>query len=170
MKRIVFYSITILSTLIFFGCSSSSVDKKKMAEMVQKHIQCNLTPNNKLTKLEISEPDSTYGVLCLPQEQLEYIAKSIDNLSNHIMKRTSNMQDFSKVDTKTAYLANKQMQASAYAADLFAYSQMRNKFNGWYIRAKFTVTYGKNVVQIEKWFFFNKEGDIIYNTFELPIP
>lgn len=164
MRKIMLLFVALATIGISFGCRHDA-HKRDMVEMVKKHINCNLRPANKLESLEICRPDSTFGVLCLPEHQLEYIAKSIDNLSSYLMK-----QNFDGKDGKMAYLANKQMQASAYAAELFAYSQLKGDFNGWYVKAKYAVTYGNNIIKTEKWFFFNKEGDVIYNTFELPVP
>ena len=166
MKHIFFIITTIASAILLGGCTKNNDIKN----LVTKTLECSYNPENKLKILEISEPDSTFGVKCLPEKELERIASDIDNITKYIMDKTHDMQDFNPEDGKTAFLANQQMQASAQITDLFAYSQNKRPFNGWYVRALIAISFGKQEIKMEKWFFLNKQGDIIYHTFELVVP
>ena len=161
-------AVALTATLALNACADSKHSDIK--ELVARTLECSYNPENKLKIVEINEPDSTFGVKCLPEKELERIAANIDDISKYIMEKTHDMTDFNPNDGKTAFLANQQMQASAQITDLFAYSQSRRPFNGWYVRALYTVTFGKQIIKMQKWFFINKQGDLVYHTFELAVP
>ena len=54
--------------------------------------------------------------------------------------------------------------------EVMAHSQDKGQFNGWKIRAKYMVKYKNGERKVEQWLFFDKGGDVIYNSFTIHLP
>ena len=156
-----------LAALAFLACSNNDKD---MQEMIFRHIRANMYPDEKLTVSEISKPDSTFGVMYMSEKEIAHVTKTVDQVTEFFMKKTNNMTEYDPNNGYLAYLANKQMLVAAQINEVMAHSMQKKEFNGWRIRCRYTVANQSIQRKTEEWFFFDKEGEIIYNTFAIPLP
>ena len=154
-----------LTTLL--ACTDSYGE---MQDLVVRHIKANMYPDEKLTISEISQPDSTFGVMYMSEHEIAHITKTVDEVTEYFMKKTNNMTEYDPNNGYLAYLANKQMLVAAQINEVMAHSMQKKEFNGWRIRCKYSVANQSVKRKTEEWFFFDKEGAIIYSSFAIPLP
>ena len=145
-------------------------DLSNVQPLVIRHIKANMYPDEKLTVSEISKPDSTFGVMYMSEHEIAHITKTVDQVTEFFMKKTNNMTEYDPGNGYLAYLANKQMLVAAQINEVMAHSMQKKEFNGWRIRCKYTVANQGVRRKTEEWFFFDKEGEIIYSSFAIPLP
>ena len=159
-----------LLALTLTSLSACSDSHEKMEDLVIRHIKANMYPDEKLTVSEISKPDSTFGVMYMSEHEIAHITKTVDQVTEFFMKKTNNMTEYDPGNGYLAYLANKQMLVAAQINEVMAHSMQKKEFNGWRIRCKYTVANQGVRRKTEEWFFFDKEGEIIYSSFAIPLP
>lgn len=159
-----------LLALTLTSLSACSDSHEKMEDLVIRHIKANMYPDEKLTVSEISKPDSTFGVMYMSEHEIAHITKTVDQVTEFFMKKTNNMTEYDPSNGYLAYLANKQMLVAAQINEVMAHSMQKKEFNGWRIRCKYTVANQGVRRKTEEWFFFDKEGEIIYSSFAIPLP
>ena len=167
MRKIFIPLMLAFVVLSFHACSNNN---KKMEDIMIRHIKANMYPDEKLTISEIGKPDSTFGVMYMSEHEIAHITKTVDEVMEFFMKTTKNMTDYDPNNGYLAYLANKQMLVAAQINEVMAHSMQKKEFNGWRIRCKYTVANQGVRRKTEEWFFFDKEGEIIYSSFAIPLP
>ena len=163
------YFLPLLACLmaLLTGCSKSDED---MQTLIIQHIKANMNPDEKLEINDFSKPDSTFGVMYMSEKEILHITETIEKVTEYFMQKTNNMTNYDPNDGYLAYLANKQMLVSAQINEVMAHSMQRKDFNGWRIRVTYAVTNRNGKRKAEEWFFLDKDGKFIYNTFAIPLP
>ena len=167
MKRFIFFPLLAFLMASFIGCSTNDED---MQTLIIRHIKANIYPDEKLEITNFSKPDSTFGVMYMSEKEILHITETIEKVTEYFMKKTHNMTNYDPNDGYLAYLANKQMLVSAQINEVMAHSMQMKDFNGWRIRVTYNVTNKNGKRKTEEWFFLDKEGKFIYNTFAIPVP
>ena len=106
----------------------------------------------------------------MSEKEILHITETIEKVTEYFMQKTNNMTNYDPNDGYLAYLANKQMLVSAQINEVMAHSMQRKDFNGWRIRVTYAVTNRNGKRKAEEWFFLDKDGKFIYNTFAIPLP
>lgn len=167
MKYSQIITILTITLLSMTGCGS---ENDNTDSLIMRHIRANIYPDEKLEVAEVTKPDSTFGVMYLPEKELVHITKTTDKVTDFFMKKTKNMTDYDPDDGYLAYLANKQMLVAAEINEIMAHSLNRKEFNGWYVRVTYAVTNKAGKRKMDEYFFFDKKKSFIYNTFTIPLP
>lgn len=172
MNKFFFSLLTFVAMLMVTACSNDKTNdafNENLRKIVTRHIQANVNDNEKLEISEISKPDSIFGLLYLPEKDLAYIAKMNDKVTEYFMKKTDNMSKMDSNDGQLAYIANKQMLVAAQMNDIFSFSMQKGNFCGWVVKANYTVKNKRGTRKTREWFFIDKDGSFIYNTFAIPL-
>ena len=164
------FFIPLFITVFAISMGACSDNDENIQNIITKHIRANMYPDEKLEIIEISQPDSTFGVMYMSEKDIGYITKTIDMVTDFFMKQTKNMTEYDPNNGYLAYLANKQMLVAAQINEVMAHSLQKKDFNGWSVRCKYSVSNNKVKRKTEEWFFFDKDREIIYNTFAIPLP
>ena len=159
-----------LMALFLTSLAACSDSHGEMEGLVVRHIKANMYPDEKLTIYEIGKPDSTFGVMYMPEKEIAHITKNVELVTEFFMEKTNNMTDYDPGNGYLAYLANKQMLVAAQINEVMAHSMQKKEFNGWRIRCKYAVANNSIKRMTEEWFFLDKEGEFIYNSFAIPLP
>ena len=167
MRKIIFLPLLAFLIALLTACSTSDED---MQTLIVQHIKANTYPDETLEISHISKPDSTFGVMYMSEKEILHITETIDMVTEYFMSKTNNMTNYDPSDGYLAYLANKQMLVSAQMNEVMAHSMQRKDFNGWRIRVTYAITNKNGTRKTEEWFFLDKDGKLIYNTFAIPLP
>lgn len=167
MNRLTLLALAILT---IFGMAGCSKDNEDLEQLILRQIKGNTYPGEKIEIGEICQPDSTFGVMYLPEKEILNITKMTDNVTEFFMKKTNNMQKYDPNDGYMAYLANKQMLVAAEINEIIAHSMQKKEFNGWFVRVTYAVTNKSGKRKNVEYFFLDKEKSFIYNSFSVPLP
>ena len=168
MKTRIILALMAMTMLALTGCANKN--KHQMRETVLKHIKAGSRIGSEVNIISVSKPDSTFGIMYLTPKEMQYINNKIEDNTEYLLNSDKDAFDPTNKDVQLIDLMNRQMQASTYITELMARTQLRDKFNGWKIHAAFEEKLNGYIFKTEKWFFFDKDGEIIYKTFEIPIP
>ena len=163
-------NVIALAILTFFGMTGCSNENDDLDQLLMRHIKANIYPDDKLEVGEVCKPDSTFGVMYLPEKEIINITKISDNVTEYFMKKTNNMQTYDPNDGYMAYLANKQMTVASEINEIIAHSLQKKEFNGWYVRVTYAVSNNSGKRKTVEYFFLDKDKSFIYNTFSVPLP
>ena len=167
MNKLIPIFLAVIAIISFSSCGD---DKDNMMDLAKKYIAANYPADCKIEITETTEPDSTFGIMYLTEDEMMRASQQINKVTTYIMEKTKNMTDYNPSDGKMAFLASKQMKAAAEMNEVMAHSQDKGQFNGWKMRANYKVKYKNGERKVEQWLFFDKGGDVIYNSFTIHLP
>ena len=167
MKRINLFLICLMA-LAIVSCSNleDKMRKKAVAEIGSK-----VHNPDDVKIIGFSTRDSAFDVNYYSKKEIASIMKVMDKITETIMARTENLTRFNPEDSYVIDLAERQMKAMAELQGKTLQSEQKGNWNGWKIRVDYQAKNkeGKNI-KAERWFFFDKKGENIIDTFEIPLP
>ena len=164
MKKIVFAVAVLLSLT---ACTEKSEQMKNLAQM---SLQQSLGDGH-VKIMGVSEPDSTFGTNYMRPEEKKAIIANMNRVTDVIMKRTKNMSEFNPEDSYTIALAERQMRANSDLRSMLYVSDSKGEWSGWKVKIDFEAKDGHGQeYRAERWFFLDKEGNVIFKTMEFPLP
>lgn len=167
MNRFTIITLLALTIMCAAACSNKN-DNMKM--LVKKYIVANNMDGCEIEIAKMSEPDSTFGISYMTEEEIMYVAQQVDKTYNYIMEKTKGEKDYDFSNPKMTLLMNKQMLVASHLNEIMAKSAKKGPHNGWKIRVKYSVKDKQGKDNKEQWFFLDKEGELIYSTLELNLP
>lgn len=164
MKKIILFAIM---AIIVAACGNNKEQMKKNAE---ENLRMTISGAQNLQILQISEPDSAFGVNYFTDKELQEFVNIMAKCSDIIMKETDNMEKFDPENLYVIKLADRQMQATTELRNIFS-NRNKEPFSGWKMKIDYSYTDGeKTPIKAERWFFFDRKGQSIYKTMEIPLP
>ena len=164
MKKIVLAVAVLLSLT---ACTEKSEQMKELAQMSLRQS----LGGGQLKILGVSEPDSTFGTNFMRPDEKKAIIANMNRVTDVIIKRTKNMSVFNPEDSYTIALAERQMRANNDLRSMLYDSDTRGEWSGWKVKIVFEAKDGHNLdYRAERWFFLDKEGNVIFKTMEFPLP
>ena len=160
--------------MLLFCCltlMSCGPSKDKMVELAKKNLTLNIDKPQQLKIIATSEPDSAFGTGYFSKAEVQGILRTLQTVTDTIMKRTDNMQRFNPEDSYVMSLAERQMRGMAEIRSLVMKAGKKGPFSGWKVKIDYASVDGNgNPYRAERWFFIDPEGKQVYKTFELPLP
>lgn len=167
MKKIVFVSI-LTAVLALASCG---VSKNKLKDKAQANLVASLDYPKQLKLMAVSDPDSAFGVNYFTKDEMKGMLKVMSKVTDQLMKKTENIEDFSKLDAYTAALAKKQMNAATEVQDMIFKNVPKGKWSGWKVKIDYQCVDRNGITfRAERWVFFDQKGDNVIKTFEIPLP
>jgi len=156
-----------MATVILASCDQ----KGKMISMAEENLRQTVDYPKQLKILAVSEPDSAFGNGYFSQKEIKGMVTVMQKVTEDIMKRTNNMSQFDPTDHYVMDMAERQMRAMSDIRSLVRHSEKKGEWSGWKIKVDFEAK-SKNGIgyKAERWFFFDKKGESILQTLELPLP
>lgn len=166
MKKITLAAL--LVGAILTGCTNR---KEKMISIAKENLEQNVAYPKQLKLIGISEPDSAFGENYYTKDEIRGIMNIMAQVSTSIMKRTKNMTTFNPEDTYVMALAERQMAATSDIRSMILQSEKKGEWSGWKIKIDYQCADKDGIrYKAERWMFFDKKGEKITKTFELPLP
>lgn len=164
MKKILFIAIS----LIFLASCDS---KPEMKDLAQENLKASLDYPAQLKVQAISEPDSAFGVSYFTRNEMTGMLRVMSKVTSQLMKKTSSVDDFSKVDAYTASLARRQMAAASEVQNMIFKNVPKGEWSGWKVKIDYQCV-DRNAIpyRAERWVFLDKKGENVIKTFEIPLP
>ena len=127
--------------------------------------------NKQLRVLAVSEPDSAFGTGYFTKDEVKGMLRTMQVVTDTIMKRTDNMNRFNPSDHYVVSLAERQMKSMAEIRSLIMKGDRKGEFSGWKVKIDYACVDAAGLpYRSERWCFIDKEGKQVYKAFELPIP
>ena len=165
MRR--FLLISLLVPFLLASCDR----KERMASMAEENIFRTIEHPERLRITAVSEPDSSFGINYLSQEEVNAMTALMGQVTEVIMKRTNNMTEFDPEDRYVMDLAERQMRAMAELRSMIGKNNDKGEFSGWKLRVDYETDDGNGGTRkAERWLFFDRNARNILKTFELPLP
>jgi hypothetical protein len=161
--------LSLMATIAFSftACSSGSRQAQRTAE---EHLKMSADHPDKLVIERISEPDSAFGKYYLSQKDKELIYGYMKQVTDTIMKRTRNMEQWNPEDAYVASLAERQMRASAELRNSLYDSQKREDFSGWIVRIAYHgLDHHGLPFHSVRWYFMDKKGRQVIRLLDFPL-
>lgn len=152
---------------LFTSCNR----KARMAGLAEENICMSVESPDGFSITAISEPDSAFGVNYLTQHEVNSVTALMQSVTAVIMERTNNMTAFNPDDHYVMSLAERQMKAMADLRTMVYKTNEKGEWSGWKVRVDYEAKdkYGETY-RAERWLFFDKDGNTIHKSFELPLP
>lgn len=166
--RKLFIALAMFAVLLS-GCTDK---KEKMVEFVKEDL-AKTYKEQSLKVLGVSQPDSAFGFMYYTDAEVKGIANIMTKVSGVILKRTNDMQTFNPEDLYVMDLAERQMTALSGALRPISQgrSDKKGDFSGWKVKVDYQYKNKEGLeCRAEKWYFLDKEGEKIEQSFELPLP
>ena len=162
--------LTVLFMLTLFLLASCD-RKGRMASLAEENIYRTVEHPEGLVIKAISEADSAFGINYLTQHEVNSMAGLMKQVTDVIMKRTNGMTEFNPEDHYVMDLAERQMHAMTELRGMVHRTNEKGEWSGWKLRVDYETDDGDGLKRrAERWFFFDKDGNSILKTFELPLP
>lgn len=165
MKKILFLLVAVLALA---SCGNT---KSKLKEKAQENLVASLDYPKQLKVLAISEPDSAFGVTYFTRNEMVGMLKVMSKVTDQLMKKTQNVDDFSKLDAYTAQLAHRQMNAATEVQQMIYKNAPKGEWSGWKVKIDYQCRDRNGLdFKAERWVFFDRKGNNVVKTFEIPLP
>lgn len=164
MKKLLLFAI---SLILLASCDS----KTEMKDLAQENLKASLDYPKQLKIQAITEPDSAFGVNYFTRKEMTGMLRVMSKVTSQLMKETSSVNDFTKVDAYTASLARRQMAAASEVQNMIFKNVPKGEWSGWKVKIDYQCV-DRNAIpyRAERWVFFDKKGENVIKTFEIPLP
>ena len=153
---------------LLVSCGNSS---EKMKQLAKENLELSLEYQKQLKIIAVSEPDSAFGPGYFTQDEVKGMLRTMQVVTDTIMKRTNNMSRFNPADHYVVSLAERQMRSMADIHSLIAKGDKKREFSGWKVKIDYQCVDAAGLpYRSERWCFIDKEGKQVYKSFEVPIP
>lgn len=166
MKQFLIIALSCLA--VFTSCDTAS---NKMKARCEEYIVSSLDKPDSYREIAISPPDSAFGKNYLTSGEGFAITKTVMKVNSILLKKRQQSKD-GKYDAAIISLAKRQMLTGA---DLIRCGIPENSkkedWSGWRVKVDYEFKDAEGIeCRSERWFYFNKNGDRIENTFEIVLP
>ena len=123
--------------MLLFCCltlMSCGPSKDKMVELAKENLTLNIDNPQKLKIIATSEPDSAFGTGYFSKTEVQGILRTLQTVTDTIMKRTDNMRRFNPEDSYVMSLAERQMRGMAESRSLVMKAGKKGPFSGWKVK------------------------------------
>ena len=160
--------LLLMGAALLMSCGNSS---EKMKRLAKENLELSVDYPKQLRVLTVSEPDSAFGAGYFTKDEGKGMLKTMQVVTDTIMKRTDNMSRFNPADHYVVSLAERQMRSMAEIRSLIMKGDKKGEFCGWKVKIDYQCVDAAGLpYRSERWCFIDKEGRQVYKSFELPIP
>ena len=160
--------LLLMGAALLMSCGNSS---EKMKKLAKENLELSVDYPKQLRVLAVSEPDSAFGVGYFTKDEVKGMLKTMQVVTDTIMKRTDNMSRFNPADHYVVSLAERQMRSMAEIRSLIMKGDKKGEFSGWKVKIDYQCVDAAGLpYRSECLCFIDKEGRQVYKSFELPIP
>lgn len=160
--------LLLMGAALLMSCGNSS---EKMKKLAKENLELSVDYPKQLCVLAVSEPDSAFGAWYFTKDEVKGMLKTMQVVTDTIMKRTDNMSRFNPADHYVVSLAERQMRSMAEIRSLIMKGDKKGEFSGWKVKIDYQCVDAAGLpYRSERWCFIDKEGRQVYKSFELPIP
>ena len=99
-----------MGAALLMSCGNSS---EKMKQLAKENLELSVDYPKQLRVLAVSEPDSAFGAGYFTKDEVKGMLKTMQVVTDTIMKRTDNMSRFNPADHYVVSLAERQMRSMA---------------------------------------------------------
>lgn len=158
----------LLLSVCLTACNNSA-NTDKMRQTAEEQIRASLDYPEELEIINVSEPDSAFGVNYYTEDELTDIAMTMQAVSDKLITSTNGMKAYNPNDYYVNDLASRQLEASAAIGKMIKHKDQRGKFSGWKVKAEYKTRDANGIeLRAKRWLFFTKDGSSVYHTFEIP--
>ena len=160
--------LLLMGAALLVSCGNSS---EKMKKLAKENLELSVDYPKQLRVLAVSEPDSTFRAGYFTKDEVKGMLKTMQVVTDTIMKRTGNMSRFNPADHYVVSLAERQMRSMAEIRSLIMKGDKKGEFSGWKVKIDYQCVDAAGLpYRSERWCFIDKEGRQVYKSFELPKP
>ena len=157
-----------MGAALMVSCGNLS---EKMKRMAKENLELSVDYPKQLRVLAVTEPDSAFGTGYFTKDEVKGMLRTMQVVTDTIMKRTDNMNRFNPSDHYVVSLAERQMKSMADIRSLIMKGDRKGEFSGWKVKIDYEAHDGHGQdIRAERWFFLDKEGSVIFKTIEFPLP
>lgn len=161
--------------LLMLGCvtlfSSCGPSKDRMKELAKENLELSVDNPKQLQIMAISEPDSAFGTGYFTERETQGMLRTMQVVTDTIMKRTKNMSEFNPDDRYVIGLAERQMRGMAEISSMVMKSGKKGGFSGWKVKIDYSCVDASGIpYRAERWCFIDRGVSQVYKAFELPLP
>ena len=161
----------IIAVAVLLGMTACSDKRQQMVELAEMSLRQSLGENAQVKIIGVSEPDSAFGNSYLSSEEKTAVMATMKKVTEKIMSRTENMTTFDPNDAYVINLAERQMRANSDLRSMLFDCDTKGEWSGWKVKIDYEAHDGHGQdIRAERWFFLDKEGNVIFKTIELPLP
>lgn len=166
-------NVAIWATILAY-CSISNRPIKKVEKLSEKALYSLVENPSSINVLSETKPQRFYGNQLLTDEEQDDINVSMTRLNQTIMKRTANFTNFDDADQEVSDLMQRHMNTVTSLQSLMSTVNIADKkddkFAGWKQKIEYTAVSNNGIpYRSQFWFFFDKDGDILTRSFEIPL-
>ena len=160
--------LLMMGAAVMVSCGNSG---EKMKRLAKENLELSVDYPKQLRVLAVSEPDSAFGTGYFTKDEVKGMLRTMQVVTDTIMKRTDNMNRFNPADHYVVSLAERQMRSMADIRSLIMKGDRKGEFSGWKVKIDYACVDAAGLpYRSERWCFIDKEGKQVYKAFELPIP
>jgi len=160
--------LLLMGAALLMSCGNSS---EKMKRLAKENLELSVDYPKQLRVLAVSEPDSAFGASYFTKDEVKGMLRTMQVVTDTIMKRTDNMSNFNPADHYVISLAERQMRSMAEIRSLIMKGDKKGEFSGWKVKIDYQCVDAAGLpYRSERWCLIDKEGRHVYKSFELPIP
>lgn len=160
--------------LLMLGCVtlvSCGPSTGKMKSLAKENLELSVYYPKQLKIFAVSEPDSAFGTGYFTEKETQGMLRTMQVVSDTIMKRTDNMSKFNPDDHYVMSLAERQMRGMAEISSMLMKSDKKGDFSGWKVKIDYSCVDENGIAyRAERWCFIDKDVKQVYKAFELPLP
>ena len=157
-----------MGAALLVSCGNSS---EKMKKLAKENLELSVDYPKQLRVLAVSEPDSAFRAGYFTKDEVKGMLKTMQVVTDTIMKRTGNMSRFNPADHYVVSLAERQMRSMTEIRSLIMKGDKKGEFSGWKVKIDYQCVDAAGLpYRSERWCFIDKEGRQVYKSFELPKP
>lgn len=167
-------SNVLLWTLVFGYIHLNNRPIKKVEKLSEKALYSLVENPSSINVLSETKPQRFYGNQLLTDEEQDDINASMTRLNQTIMKRTANFTNFDDAGQEVSDLMQRHMNTVTSLQSLMSTVNIADKkddkFAGWKQKIEYTAVSNNGIpYRSQFWFFFDKDGDILTRSFEIPL-
>lgn len=167
MRKRIYIPVLMMAAML---CACHS-PKEKMFDKAQENLKASLDYPKQLKLIAHTEPDSAYGVNYFTRKEITGMLKVMDVVTKKLMKSTTGINNITKADAYTVNLMRRQMNAANEVQTMIFKNVPKGDWSGWKVKIDYECVDKDGIkYRAERWIFFDREGENIIKTFEIPLP
>lgn len=159
-----------LSALIMSSCAINS-PTRRMKKLAKENLEASLDYPKQLKVMAMADPDSAFGANYFSKQEIKGMLRVMSVVTKQLMDKTNGMSDFSKLDPYYNALIQRQMSAASEVQNMIFKNVQKGEWSGWKVKIDYECA-DKNGIKYraERWVFFDRKGNNVVKSFEIPLP
>lgn len=159
-----------LAALIMSSCAFNS-PTRRMKKLAKENLEASLDYPKQLKVMAMAEPDSAFGSNYFSNQEIKGMLRVMSVVTKQLMEKTNGMRDFSKLDPYYNALIQRQMSAASEVQNMIFKNVQKGEWSGWKVKIDYECA-DKNGIKYraERWVFFDRKGNNVVKSFEIPLP